>query len=109
MCVVVCTCVCVYAGLEYGVYEYVCVYLCVWNVFISFLHVIKWGSIAQVSTRWTSQARGARSYTLCVGVHVYVETICVYMHVFVCIRCVCICAYVIALPLMQSQGYIALS
>ena len=50
VCMCVCVCVCV---------EYVCVYFC---VFITFLHVIKWGSIAQVSS-WTSLARGARSYT----------------------------------------------
>ena len=47
-CVCVCVCVC-------GI--------CLEYVFITFLHVIKWGSIAQVSTSWTSQARGARSYT----------------------------------------------
>ena len=52
-CVYVCMCVCVCV-------EYVCVYFC---VFITFLHVIKWGSIAQVSSSWTSLARGARLYT----------------------------------------------
>ena len=40
-----------------------------WSVFITYLHVINWGSIVQVSTSWTSLARGARSYTVhCVWV-----------------------------------------
>ena len=50
----VCVCVCDIC------LKYVFVYFC---VFITFLHVIKWGSIAQVSTSWTSLAKGARSYT----------------------------------------------
>ena len=65
-------------------------------VFITFLHVIKWGSIAQVSSSWTSLARGARSYTrgasyrsyaLCVGVHMSVENICLLrIYACVCVR-----------------------
>ena len=68
---VVCMCVCVY----------VCVCVsCVWStvyvcicVFLTFLHVIKWGSIVPSSTSWTSQARRARSYT------VSVENMCMYL------------------------------
>ena len=53
-CVCMCVCVCVWS-------MYVCISV---RVFITFLHVIKWGSIAQVSSSWTSLARGARSYTI---------------------------------------------
>ena len=53
-------------------------------------------NIAQVSTSWTSQARGAidhtqgelaRSYALCVGVHMSVENICLLR------ICACVCVH----------------
>ena len=63
--------------------------MCVF-VFLTFLHVIKWGSIVQVSTSWTSHARSARSYT------VSVENMCMYL----CALGVCEFVHVIALLLM---------
>ena len=85
-------------------YVHVCVYLCVFITF-PFLHVIKWGSIVQVSTSWTSLTRGASSYTSCVGMHMSVENICVFM--CTCLRALDVCALcilnVITLLLMQSQ------
>ena len=67
-------------------------YACI-CVFLTFLHVIKWGSIVQVSTSWTSQARRARSYT------VSVENMCMHL----CALGVCEFVHVIALLVMQSQ------
>ena len=66
-------------------------------VFLTFLHVFKWGSIAQVSTSWTSQARRAT---------VSVENYCMHL----CALGVCEFVHVIALLVMQSaRGYMALS
>ena len=80
VCMLMYVCVCdMY--LEYGL-EYVCVYLCAGSVFITYLHVIKWGSIVQVSTSWTSLARGARSYI----VHLFVRIRSVCVHLCICYR-----------------------
>ena len=52
-------------------------------VFITFLHVIKWGSIAHVSTSWTSQARTRRATVsvenMCM--HLYALGVCEFVHV----------------------------
>ena len=83
-----------------------CVFVCV-----ECFCVIKWGSIVQVSTSWTSQTRGARSYTVhCVWVCMCMLRIYVFMCMHLCAFGVC--AFVHMLLLFWScrvRGYMALS
>ena len=71
---ILCVCVCVCVSCVWST-----VYVCI-CVFLTFLHVIKWGSIAQVSTSWTSLARRAT---------VSVENMC--MHLCALGVCVNLC------------------
>ena len=75
MCVCVCVCVCMCVSCVWST-----VYVCI-CVFLTFLHVIKWGSMAQVSTSWTSLARRATVSVENMCFHLCALGVCEFVHV----------------------------